>query len=348
MHANPELTAFAPGRVNLIGEHTDYNAGLALPFAIGEGVTVRAQELAMPRVEAVAVDLGEDDAFSLERVEPTTGWRAFVRGIAAELVARGYELAGARLEISGTVPRGAGLASSAAFAVAIAIALRGLVRASEPSHQERIELAELCSRVENVWVGARSGLLDQLASLFGQREFAVAIDFQSLAIRLVSLALNGHRLVLLDSGEQHTHAASGYNERRAECERACALLGIQTLREASLEDAARLPEPLANRVRHIVGENRRVVEATEALERQDWVALGRLLDEAHASLRDLYEVSTPALEQAIARLQEAGALGARLVGGGFGGHALGLMPPGAELPAGAFVVQAAAGARVKV
>src|SRR5438067_1586024 len=116
MHATRQLTAFAPGRVNLIGEHTDYNLGLALPFAIAEGVTVRARVLDAPRVEALALDLGEADAFSLARVEPAKGWRAFVRGIAAELVAGGNELAGARLEVSGTVPRGAGLASSAAFA----------------------------------------------------------------------------------------------------------------------------------------------------------------------------------------------------------------------------------------
>ncbi len=346
--SQPRLTSFAPGRVNLIGEHTDYNAGLALPFAIGEGVTVRAVAVREPQIEARACDLGQEDTFELDAIEHAAGWRAFVRGLAAELVAGGYQVPGARLDISGTVPRGAGLASSAAFAVAVATALSGLAGVIDFNDQQRIELAKLCSRVENVWVGVRSGLLDQIASLFGARDHAVAIDFESLDIRLVPLALNGHRLVLLDSGEAHRNAASGYNQRRAECERACALLGVATLRQASLEQADSLPPPLANRVRHVVGENSRVMEAIAALESRDWLALGQLLNAAHDSLRDLYEVSTPALDAAVAHLRDAGALGARLVGGGFGGHALGLMPPGAQIPAGAFEVRAGDGARVTV
>ena len=341
-----ELTAFAPGRVNLIGEHTDYNAGLALPFAIAEGVTVRARALPHRRIEAAALDLGQADVFSLEAPGRAQGWRAFVRGLAAELVDRGCELPGARLEISGTVPRGAGLASSAAFAVAVALALSGLAGDSRDTEGERVELATLCSRVENDWVGARSGLLDQLASLFGERDSAVAIDFESLEIQLVPLALVGHRLVLLDSGEKHLNAASGYNERRAECERACALLGLETLRQATLDDAGRLPPPLDDRVRHVVGENERVRTAVDALRTRDWVLLGDLLNAAHESLRELYRVSTPALERAVERLREAGALGARLVGGGFGGHVLALMPSGAELAAGAFEVRAGGRARV--
>jgi galactokinase len=344
--APSELTAFAPGRVNLIGEHTDYNAGLALPFAIAEGVTVRARAMSQRRIEAAALDLGQADLFSLEAPGRAQGWRALVRGLAAELVVRGYELPGARLEISGTVPRGAGLASSAAFAVAVALALSGLAGDSRLTERGRIELAQLCSRVENDWVGVRSGLLDQLASLFGEHDSAVAIDFESLEIEIVPLALAGHRLVLLDSGEKHLNAASGYNERRAECERACVLLGIETLRQATLDDARRLTSPLGDRVRHVMGENERVRSAVGALRSADWALLGDLLNAAHESLRDLYRVSTPALERAVERLRQAGALGARLVGGGFGGHVLGLMAPGDELPAGAFEVRAGGGARV--
>ena len=348
MHPAPsELTAFAPGRVNLIGEHTDYNAGLALPFAIAEGVTVRARALPRRQIETAALDLGQEDVFSLEAPGRAHGWRAFVRGVAAELVDRGCELPGARLQVSGTVPRGAGLASSAAFAVAVTLALSGLAGDLRLTERERIELAKLCSRVENDWVGARSGLLDQLASLFGERDSAVAIDFESLAIQHVPVTLDGHRLVLLDSGEKHVNAASGYNERRAECERACALLGIETLRQATPDDARRLPPPLSDRVRHVVDENERVRKAVDALRGRDWASLGDLLNAAHQSLRDLYRVSTPALERAVERLREAGALGARLVGGGFGGHVLGLVPPGdAELPAEAFEVRAGGGASV--
>jgi galactokinase len=343
------VTAFAPGRVNLIGEHTDYNGGLALPFAIGRGVTVRAAASRRRRVEAVALDLGEGDGFGLENIEPASGWRGFVRGIVAELVDRGYEVPGARLEITGTVPRGGGLGSSAALAVALALAWAALASGWERlelSERERIELAGLCSRVEHVWVGARSGLLDQLAALFGDHDHAVAIDFDSLSVRQVPLSRRGHRMVLLDSREQHVNAASGYNQRRAECDEACALLGLRSLRQARLEDVQRLPARLGDRLRHVIDENERVLQAIDALERCDWPALGTLLDASHVSSRDLYGLSTPAVESAVERLRGSGALGARLVGGGFGGHVLGLIPPGVELPAEAVEVAASAGARL--
>ncbi len=337
------ITAFAPGRVNLIGEHTDYNNGLALPFAIAAGVTVRATPASGRAIEAHACDFGQSDAFELRRIEPAKGWRAFVRGVAAELQRSGRDLAGAKLEITGTLQRGAGLSSSAAFAIAIALALTGLYGEEEP---DRIELAKLCSRVEHDWVGARTGLLDQLASLFGEQERAVAIDFQCLQIRRVPLELDGHRLVLLDSGESRANTASGYNERRAECARACELLGVASLREVSAQDVERLPEPLADRARHVIGENARVVRAIDALERCDAGELGRVLDAAHASLRDLFAVSTPAVERARDRLLRAGALGARLVGGGFGGSVLGLLSADSDLPEGAREVRAGPGARV--
>jgi galactokinase len=338
------VTAFAPGRVNLIGEHTDYNEGLALPFAIKLGVTVQAHADGTRRVEARALDLGETDSLQLgERLEPGSGWRAFVRGVVGELERAGVAVPGARLEISGTVPPGAGLASSAALEVALALALLAL--AGEPAG-DRIEIARLCSRVENEWVGARTGLLDQLASLYGQPGCALRIDFRSLAVETVPLELHGHRLVTLDSGDRHTNAASGYNRRRQECARACQMLGLASLREATLEMADRLPDPLNRRLRHVIGSNRRVDDAVAALRSGSFARLGELLDESHASLRDLYEVSTDAVERAVRRLKEAGALGARLHGGGFGGHVLGLLPPGASPPAGALEVRPGPGARV--
>ena len=150
----------------------------------------------------------------------------------------------------------------------------------------------------------------------------------------------------LDSGERHTHASSGYNERRAECARACELLGVASLREARLDDVDRLPDALARRVRHVITENARVDAAVTALDRADFSELGRLLDASHASLRDCYAVSTPAVEDAIARLRSAGALGARIVGGGFGGHVLGLLPPGVRAPDDAREVRPGAGARL--
>ena len=341
--APERAAAFAPGRVNLIGEHTDYNRGLALPFAITEGVTVRASALGARRVEAVARDLDADDSFVLDSQERAPGWRAFVRGVVAELAGAGVELRGARLEIAGTVPRGAGLSSSAALEVALSLALIALAGAELP---DRRELARICSRVENEWVGARTGLLDQLASLYGERDAALRIDFDSLRIDPVPLVLHGWRLVTLDSGERHANAASGYNARRVECAQACEELGVESLREATMTAVDSLPSPLAERARHVLDENARVEAAVAALEAGDLAGLGLLLDASHASLRDLYEVSTPAVEAAADRLRAAGAAGARVIGGGFGGHVLGLLPPDVAAPDGALEVGPGPGARL--
>jgi galactokinase len=335
--------AFGPGRVNLIGEHTDYNDGLSLPFAISEGVAVEADSLTGTRIEASAADLGEEDAFELSRPAPAEGWRGFVRGTAVELGRVGILVGPARLRISGTVPRGAGLSSSAALGVALSLSMIALAGASVP---DRRELARLCSKVENDWTGAQTGLLDQLASLYGESERALRIDFRSLEVTPVALELGDFRLVTLDSGESHAHAGSGYNERRAESARARELLGLGSLRDATLELADRLDPPLAGRVRHVVSENARVDQAVAALERADMEELGRLLDASHASLRDDYDVSTPAVERATQRCRRAGALGARIMGGGFGGNVLALLPPDATPPEGAVEVQPGPGAKV--
>jgi len=337
------VTAFAPGRVNLIGEHTDYNEGLALPFAISEGVTVRAEAIDGDRMEAVAVDLHKRDAFELARPPEAQGWRAFVRGAVAELQDAGIPLRAARVEISGDVPRGGGLSSSAALEVALTLALIGLADVSEP---DRVELAKLCARIENDWVGAQTGLLDQLASLLGEDDHALRIDFRSLEITQVPLELGDFKLVTLHSGDRHSNAASGYNQRRRECALASAELGVSSLRDATLEAVAALPSPLDRRAKHIITENQRVDAAVAALEHGDMEELGRLLDASHASLRDWYEVSTPAVERAVEKLRSAGALGARIIGGGFGGHVLGLMPPGTQVPEGAREVRPGPGARV--
>jgi galactokinase len=337
------VRAFGPGRVNLIGEHTDYNDGLCLPFAIAAGVTVEASDGPDDAIEARALDLGETDTFARRDPEPANGWRAFVRGTAAELQRAGHELRGATLAISGDVPRGSGLSSSAALEVALALALLAHSGAEEP---DRRDLARLCSRVENDWVGAETGLLDQLAALFGREGHAIRLDMRSLAIDPVALELGGYRLVTVDSGVEHSHAGSGYNDRRRECREACAALGIASLRDARVEDATDLPAPLDRRVRHVVEENVRVDEAVAALRASDLDTLGRLLDASHASLRDLYEVSVPEVEQTVQRLAASGAAGARIMGGGFGGAVLALFPPDATPPDDAVEVRPGPAARV--
>jgi galactokinase len=338
------VVAFGPGRVNLIGEHTDYNGGLSLPFAIAEGVTVTATAIDGEDVVAVARDLGEDDTFGL-RAPPrdADGWRAFVRGVAAELQADGLPVRAARLEITGDLPRGSGLSSSAALEVALCLALLGLAGDDDP---DRPALARLCSRVENDWVGAQTGLLDQTAVLLSQAGQALRIDFRTMETTSVPLELGDWRLVTLDSGETHSLATGGYNERRAECAEAVRLLGVDSLSEATAGAAAQLPGPLDRRARHVLEENARVDETVRALRDDDLAAVGGLLDASHASLRDLYDASTPAVERTVARLRAAGAAGARMVGGGFGGHVLALLPPGVAVPEGAVEVVPGAGARL--
>jgi galactokinase len=346
------VRAFAPGRVNLIGEHTDYNGGLALPFAIGRGVTVSAQVEQRSegargaRIEVLARDLHERDEFTVGDGAPPGDWRAFVRGAAAELGRAGWILPAARLEIEADLPRGAGLSSSAALEVALCTALMALGREPQPPRPSPIELARLCARVENDWVGANTGLLDQLASLCGEAEHAVLIDFAALRVEPVPLRLGEWRLVVLDSGERHEHASSGYNARRNEAAEAAELLGVDHLSEAPERALGELPEPLRRRARHVLDEDARVRAAVTALRAGELEALGPLLDASHASLRDLYEISTPAVDAAAASLRERGAAGARMIGGGFGGSILGLFPPGARPPTEALEVSPSAGARL--
>ncbi|MFZ0089898.1 MAG: galactokinase family protein [Solirubrobacteraceae bacterium] len=348
-----EITAFAPGRVNLIGEHTDYNGGLALPFAISDGVTVRAVPSRDGRMHVWASDLDAHDSFDLKSPDRAGGWRAFARGAVAELSGAGHDLEAARLEVTGSVPRGSGLSSSAALEVALCLALLAL---SDSALPDRLDLAAVCSRIENDWVGARTGMLDQIASLFGEPDRALRIDFATLDVTPVDLVLGGFTLVTLDSGEQHANAGhgddddesdeDGYNQRRAECVRACELLGVETLSQATLEQADELPDPLGARARHVITENQRVRDAVSALEDHDLERVGELLNASHASLRDLYEISTPAVERTVQRLRDHGAIGARIMGGGFGGYVIGLLAPGARAPEDAIAVAPGPGARI--
>jgi galactokinase len=321
--------------VNLIGEHTDYNGGLALPFAIDRGITVEAEPRDGGEIHVEARDAGETDAFAAAAPERADGWRGFVRGTVAELRAAGVDVPGARLAFGGDVPQGSGLSSSAALEAALCLALLALAGAPEP---DRVELAKLCSRVENDWVGAETGLLDQLASLCGRAGAALRIDFATLDLEPVPLDLGDWTLVTQESGAAHTHAAGGYNERRAECRAACDALGVPRLSAADPAAAAALPAPLDRRARHVLTENERVNAMVAALRAGDLRAAGALLDASHASLRDDYEASVPEVEATVAALKAAGAAGARMVGGGFGGSVLALLAPGVAVPGAARVV----------
>src|SRR5690349_3182760 len=301
-----------------------------MPFAIERGVTVTATP--SERWVVDALDFGEHDEFT--RPKRVRGWKNFHRGMIAELLAAGYELRPAHLVLTGDLPRGSGLSSSAALETALALALLSFSGHTPP--EDLRELAKLCSRVENEWVGAETGLLDQFAALLSAEAHVLRIDFTSLEVERFPLDLGDWQLVTKDSGATHNLAASGYNQRRAECRAACEALGIDSLREA--EDLSGLDGVLLKRARHVLGENARVDATAAALEAHDLERVAELLDESHASLRDDYEASVPEVERTVDALRAAGAAGARMVGGGFGGAVLALLPPGVVRPAGALVV----------
>jgi len=327
----PSAIADAPGRVNLIGEHTDYNRGFVLPTPIPQRTVAELAPRADERVRA-ASGTGGVEEYVLGRETRGRGWLDHVQGLTWALRADGALILGFDLRITSRVPMGAGLASSAALEVAVLRALRAAFRLA----LDDVELALVAQRAESEFVGARVGVMDHMVASLGVPGAALLLDTGSLERRSIPLPPEAE-LVVIDSGVAHHHGSGGYNTRRAECERAAALLGVSALRELTAVDAARiaaLPEPLARRVRHVVGENERVLAAVGALEAGDLVGLGALLDRSHASLRDDYEVSTPEIEALVAAARsEREVLGARLTGGGFGGAVLALARRGSAAAA---------------
>ena len=321
--------AHAPGRINLIGEHTDYNEGLVMPVALRLGVTVAAESRddARVRVTTDAAVVPREASYVLGEERKDGTWVDRVKGVTATLARRGLEVGGVSAEIRSDLPLGAGLGSSAALAIALLRSLSDLFHLA----LDDAACVSVAHAAETEFAGARAGLLDQLASVYGRRSEALFIDMRDHAMRAIPLATT-IELAVIDSGTRHEHATGGYNRRREECEEACRHLGIASLRdvdEGTLDAITeRLPPPLDRRVRHVVTENARVRRAVAALDAQDDATLGTLLSESHRSLRDDYEVSTPELDHLVERATAAGALGARLVGGGFGGSIIALTPRG--------------------
>jgi galactokinase len=310
----------APGRVNLIGEHTDYNQGLVLPVALDLECRVTAVASRWNLLKARSLDLGLEQTWPLGSFERHGDWSDYVAGVAVELAKSGVRIPPAELEIRSTVPIGAGISSSAALEVAVALALCGLAGVE----LSRVELAVACQRAENQFVGIQSGIMDQLVSLLGVRGHALLIDCRSLDKRPVPLP-EGCDLILVNTMVRHELAATEYNRRRQECEEAAALLGV-SLRDARPADAAALPEPLRRRARHVIGENGRVEQFIAACASGDLEQAGELMYASHASLRDDYEVSCPELDFLVETARSiGGVLGARLTGGGFGGCTVNLV-----------------------
>lgn len=313
-----DATGIGYGRVNLIGDHTDYNLGLALPMTLPLAVRVDASLRGDFRVTARSGAYPDDGQVIVEAGawEPSGSWIDYVTAASALLAREGIYEHGASISIASDIPPGAGLASSAALCVALvqALARLGGVRL------DAMRIAKLAREIETGFIGAPVGLMDQIAAL-GQPHRAQVIDFRDESIRPIALPA-GLEVEIIDSGVAHEHRVGGYKERRAECARACEWLGVSSLRELGDDHTAadRLPSPLPRRVRHVVTENRRVGEAATAFEQGDKQRFGALMLESHASLRDDFEVSLPQIDAIVERaMQMPGVLGARLTGGGFGG-----------------------------
>jgi galactokinase len=327
---HPEAVGRAPGRVNLIGEHTDYNSGLCLPLALPRAATAAVAPRPDGSLEVRSESFPGSWQGTIEGLAPGTGsgWEGYVTGVLWAMRQGGLDVPGLEIRIDSDVPIGAGLSSSAALECAVAVAVAGLLDLPL-TDRVRERLAHACVRAETEYVGAPTGGMDQTVSMLATEGSALLIDFDDDTTSQVPLPLAeaGLTLVVTDTGVTHAHATGGYAERRAECEAAADALGLDSLRQASEGDLDRLDdERLRRRARHVVTENARVTDAVGAIQRGDWPTLGELLDASHHSLRDDFEVSCPELDLAVTTAREAGAVGARLTGGGFGGSIVSVVP----------------------
>ncbi|MBN9193709.1 galactokinase [Microbacterium sp.] len=333
----PAGTWSAPGRVNLIGEHTDYNDGFVLPFAIDRRTHVVAAPRSDRRIRVAStfaaepVEVGIDD---LDALFPSAGaprvpeWAAYPLGVAWALQDAAAAPSGVDIAVASDVPIGAGLSSSAAIEGATAVALDDLWDLGS----DRPTLARAGRRAENEAVGAPTGIMDQMAAMLGRPDAAIFLDCRSLRAEVVDLgfAAAGLEVVVMDTGVTHAHATGGYRDRREACERGARILGVPALRDLAPEDLDRardlLDDVTFRRVRHVVTEDRRVLDTVRTLRSAGPTAIGPLLDASHASMRDDFEISVPELDTAVEAAREAGAIGARMTGGGFGGAAIALTP----------------------
>ncbi len=331
--SDPEIATFAPGRVNLIGEHTDYNEGFVLPIAVDIFLCVAAKPRNDKTVRIVAADLNDSDEFSLDEIvrDETANWRNYPRGVAWAIQQNGIELRGVDAVVASDIPMGAGLSSSAAIEVGFALTFLHFVNADVP----RPTLAQWCQLAEHKFAGVQCGIMDQMIVLLGKENHALLLDCRDLSHQLVPLP-KGIAFIVADTGVPRSLAASEYNIRRQQCEEAVQLLSkllerpLESLRDVTPEELAQvfneMPDPIRRRARHVVTENNRVWAFQQAMREGALRRAGALLLASHASLRDDYEVSCRELDAMVKAVMSVdGVFGARLTGAGFGGACLAMV-----------------------
>ena len=320
----------APGRVNLIGEHTDYNDGYVMPFALPQRVTIAAGPRSDDTWRVTTLNGDQTETFTRTDLVPgMSGWQAYVAGVVWALDEAGHTVSGADLVLTSDVPIGAGLSSSAALECATLAVVADL----DDLTVEPMERAKLARRAENAFVGAPTGQMDQAASTLCEAGHALFFDCRTFAVEQVplDLAAAGLELLVLDTRTPHALVDSEYAARRASCEEAASILGVPALRDVTDLDAALAKlddEVMVKRVRHVVTENQRVLDAAELLKAKDYRGLAPLLDASHASKRDDFEITVPTVDLAVEVAKETGAYGARMTGGGFGGCIIALVDAG--------------------
>lgn len=316
----------SPGRINLIGEHTDYNGGFVFPGAVDKGIVAAIRLNGTDKVRAYALDLGEEAEFGLaEEDKPAQSWARYIFGVCREVQKRGGRIGGFDTVFAGDVPLGAGMSSSAALESTYAFALNDLCGCGI----DKFELARIGQSTEHNYCGVNCGIMDQFASVFGKKGCLMRLDCRSMEFAYFPFDPKGYKLVLLDSRVKHELVGSPYNDRRASCERVSQVLGQEFLRGATMEqlDAVkdRISEEDYKRARYVIGEERRVLDVCEALERGDYETVGKRMYETHWGMSKDYEVSCEELDFLVDTARACGVTGARIMGGGFGGCTINLV-----------------------
>ena len=323
--AGGELWA-SPGRINLIGEHTDYNGGFVFPGAVDKGIVAAIRLNGTDRVNAYALDLGEQSSFGLnEEDKPKESWACYIFGVCREIQKRGGKIGGFDTVFAGDVPLGAGMSSSAALESTYANALNVLFGCGI----DKFELARIGQSTEHNYCGVNCGIMDQFASVFGKKGCLMRLDCRSMEFEYFPFDPKGYKLVLVDSRVKHELVGSPYNDRRASCERVAKVLGQEFLRGATMEqlDAVRdrISEEDYKRARYVIGEERRVLDVCDALQRGDYETVGARMYETHWGMSKDYEVSCEELDFLAEVAKECGVTGSRIMGGGFGGCTINLV-----------------------